>query len=354
MAGSDAPRHPRDFDRLTHLGRGRRLRPLARELLRQRFGIRAVALRQVAESINIVYRGETRRKRRFVLRLTPPAHFHGRRDVSSEMEWLRFLGSEGIGVPEPLPALDGSTVVSTSWAEIPGEWHCVVFDWIRGRDLATRWTTPNIERYGRLAARLHVGGSRFEPTPGFRIRTATTVFPHCDPEFEDPEPLVLFDRVPEGLLPGERKEFFRRVHELAQSAITRLFETRGPLPIHNDLHPWNVMVSRGRIYAIDFENMLMGHPVQDVGTTLNYFRDYVPDDAPYEERVAAFRRGYESEAAWPEEYPGQIRAMTASHRLMLCNFYASHRDPEYREFAFKFFGRCEKRLREDLPDIAHG
>ena len=114
------------------------------------------------------------------------------------------------------------------------------------------------------------------------------------------------------------------------------------------------MVNRDRIYAIDFENILMGYPVQDVGTALNYFRGYFTDDAPYEERVAAFRRGYETEAPWPEEYPGQIRAMTASHRLMLCNFYASHRDPEYREFAFGFFKRCEKLLREDLAIIAGG
>lgn len=343
-----------DFDQLTHLGRGRRLRPLATELLRRSFGIRAIALRQVAESVNIVYRGETRGKRRFVLRLTPPAHFHGRRDVSSEMSWLRSLASEGIRVPVPVLARDGSTVVSTSWEGIPGEWHCVVFDWIRGSVLADRWTTPNIERFGRLAARLHACGSRFEPPPGFRIRAATTVFPHCDPAFEEPEPLVLFDGVPGNLLSGERREIFLRAHVHAQSAIARLFEAGRSHPIHNDLHPWNVMVNRDGMYAIDFENMLMGFPAQDLGTALNYFRGYFPDDAPVEEREAAFRRGYESEAPWPEEYPGQIRALTASHRLMLCNFYASHRDPEYREFAVRFFERCERRLREDLAIIGHG
>ena len=267
------------------------------------------------------------------------------------MMWLRFLASEGVDVPVPMPAEDGSSVVSTSWEGIPGKWHGVAFEWIGASDLASRWTTPNIERYGRLAARLHVCGSRFEPPPGFRIRVATTVFPHCDPSFANPEPLVLYDKVLEDLLSGERKALFLRAHDLAQSVITRLFETRRSHPIHNDLHPWNVMLNRDRIYAIDFENILMGYPAQDVGTTLNYFRDYVSDDAPYDERVAAFRRGYESEAPWPEEHPGQIEAMTASHRLMLCNFYASHRDPVYREFALWFFKRCEKRLREDLALI---
>ena len=65
MAGGIVHRRTRDFDQLTHLGKGRR---------------------------------------------------------------LRFLVSDGVDVPVPMPAEDGSPVVSTSWAGIPGEWHGVVFE----------------------------------------------------------------------------------------------------------------------------------------------------------------------------------------------------------------------------------
>jgi len=341
----------KSFEQLTHLGRGRRLRPLAHGLLEERFGIRATSLEQIAETVNLVYRVRTSSSQRYVLRMTPPAHFHDRRDVCSEMAWLNALHQEGIGVPVPVPAQDGSTVVSTSWEGIPGEWHCVLFDWITAADLASRWTNPNIERYGRLSAQLHLAGSRFRPPQGFRIRSASRVFPHCDPAFENPEPLVLFDGAPEELISGERRALLQHAHERAHDAIERLFASGTPQPIHNDLHPWNVMINRDTTYAIDFENLLMGYPVQDIGTTLNYFSGYFRDEAPLEERVAAFRRGYESVAPWPEAYPGQIRTMTVSHRLLLCNFYASHKDPEYKEFAVEFLDWCEKRLREDLAFI---
>jgi len=93
--------------------------------------------------------------------------------------------------------------------------------------------------------------------------------------------------------------------------------------------------------------------VQDIGTTLNYFQDYFKDPVAFAGRLASFRRGYETVRAWPEEFPGQLRLMTASHRLLLCNYYASHHDPEYRRFAHRFFATVEKRIQEDLAESRH-
>lgn len=338
----------RRFAELTHVGKGRRLRPFAMDLLRTQFGVRAVALHQVAETINIVYRVRIADGRRFVLRLTPPTHFHDRQDVLSELAWLRALRDDEIGVPVAIPAGSGMDVVSASWNGIPGTWHVVLFSWIRGANLAARWTAKNIERYGQLAARLHVAGGRFAPPKGFRVRTAATVFPHCNPAFARPEPLILFDNLPTKLLPPARRALFRHAHDVAQAEITQLFENGIAQPIHNDLHPWNVMISREEIYAIDFENLLLGFPIQDLGTTINYLRDYVKDNVPFEERLASFRAGYESVRPWPEAFPGQIRLLTASHRLLLCNYYAAHHDPEFRAFAYDVFEIVERRLQEDL------
>jgi len=341
----------KSFDQLAHLGRGRRLRPHVAKLLLDRFELRATQIQQVAESINVVFRVHVAGGERYVIRLTPPTHFHDLADVRSEVLWLRALADEGIGVPVPVAARTGDFVVSVSWPEIPGTWHCVLFEWIQGANLADRWTERNIERFGRLVAQLHVSGRRFEPPEGFLVRPANTVLPHCNPAFARPEPRVLFDGLPAKLVTPSRRTLFEKAHELAEGEIQRLFSVGDPMPIHNDLHAWNVMVSRDRIYAIDFENMLMGFPVQDIGTLINYFQNYVKDEAPLAERLAAFRQGYESCAEWPEAYPGQIRLMTASHRLLLCNYYASHHDLEFREFAYKVFGVVEERLAEDLAAL---
>jgi Ser/Thr protein kinase RdoA (MazF antagonist) len=189
------------------------------------------------------------------------------------------------------------------------------------------------------------------PPHDFRIRTYDDVLPHCAPGFAHPEPRVLFDGLDDRLMPPARRELFRQVGERVQAEIDRLFAAGSPQPIHNDLHPWNVMVAGSRLQALDFENCLMGFPVQDVGTTLHYVQHHFEKKMPFAACRTAFRRGYESERAWPEEYPGQVDTMTAGHRLLLCNFYASHRDAEFREFGVGFIARMEARLR-DYPGDA--
>lgn len=342
------------FDQLTHLGRGRRLRPLVHDLLR-RYGIASARLSQVRESVNIVFRVEAPGGRRCVLRMTPPWHFHGVRDVRSEIAWMRALSRETtIGLPAPIPDRNGDDVLTAAWPEIPGPWHCVLFSWVPGRQLAQRWTEANVERYGRLSARLHAHGRRFTPPGDFRIRTFANAFPHCVAGFENPERLVLRDDLGERLMPPGRREIFLETERRVQGEIDRLFRTDRPQPIHNDLHPWNVLVSREGLFALDFENCLLGFPVQDLGTTLHYMQSHFTRKLPVEATQAAFRRGYESIQPWPEQHPGQVAAMTAAHRLLLCNYYAASEDPEYQRFAIAFFEKMEAPLRAFLASGAAG
>jgi Ser/Thr protein kinase RdoA (MazF antagonist) len=335
----------KDFASLTHIGKGRRLRPLLMRTLRA-YGIENARLRQFRETINIVYRVVAPDGGRYLLRLTPPWHFHGLEDVRSEIAWMRALCREStVDLPTPIAALDGESVVTEAWPQIPGEWHCVLFSWIPGRMLASRWTQSHIERYGRLSALLHLHGESFRPPPGFRIRPFDGVFPHCAPGFANPEPLVLFDRLDPSRMPHARRRLFQRIHDRAQSEIDRLLADGLPQPIHNDLHPWNVMISGERLFAIDFENCLLGFPVQDLGTTLHYIEQHFSKVIPFDACVAAYRRGYETVRPWPARTPGQLAAMTAAHRLLLCNFYAASQDPEYREFAAGFIARMEAHFR---------
>ena len=335
------------FDQLTNLGRGRRLKPHAARLLQQHYGIRPARLQQVAETVNIVLRIQADDGVRYVMRMTPPKHFHDLADVRSELAWLRSLAENHILVPVVVLSRDGSAVVSMSWDGIPGDWHCVVFQWIKGTPLANRYTLPNLVRFGELMARLHKAAETFAAPSDFRVRTADTVFPHCNASFARVESLVLFSGLPKKLLPARRLHLFKRATDLAQTEITRLFESGTPRPIHNDLHPWNVMINRREIYAIDFENMLMGFPIQDLGTALNYMRR----DERFDDRVHAVREGYERVRPWPEKLPGQLQLMTMSHRLLLCNYYASHHDPEFRDFAYKYFEASEKRIEQELEAL---
>jgi len=336
------------FCDLTALGQARRLRPHAARVLSV-FGVEATLLRQIPDATNTVFRVEDRGGRRFALRLTSPKSAHALAGVRSEIAWVRALRAEsGVDVPEPIPTPIGEYVVGLTAPGLPGEWYAVLFDWVPGPMLSQRLTPENVGRHGALSARLHEHGTRFVPSAEFRIRRYQSVFPYSDPAFPNAEPIVLFDAGVGALMPPRRREVFRAACDRVEAEIDRLFRRADPQVIHNDLHVWNVKVPRGRIVALDFEDLLWGHPVQDLATTLYYYR-YRPD---WEAHREAFRSGYESVRAWPEARPGEIETLIAGRGILLANFLAASRDAADRGMAPEYLERAEQRLTAYLEEWA--
>jgi Ser/Thr protein kinase RdoA (MazF antagonist) len=106
--------------------------------------------------------------------------------------------------------------------------------------------------------------------------------------------------------------------------------------LHGDLHQWNVRIARGVLSPIDFEDLMMGWPVQDIATTLYYF----PAES-YSELKDAFQEGYTRHNAWPERHPGEIDSFIAERGVELANFILNDPNPEWRYRAGEFFERVE-------------
>lgn len=332
------------FHDLTHRGQAGRLRPHAEQILAA-FGVKPASLRQLTAATNIVFRVDAADGRRFVLRLTSPKSAHSLEAVRSEIAWIRAIRREtDIGVAEPFATREGEFVLPLTAPDVPGEWFGALYGWVPGRMLSERMTPDNIARHGALAARLHDHGERFEPPKGFRIRTYRDLFPYSDPAFPNPEPIMLFDHCGPELMPAEQVSVFREARDRIQVEIDQLFAERTPHVIHNDLHVWNVKLHRSQTFALDFEDLLWGHPVQDLATTLYYYR-YRPD---HETLFRAFRSGYESARTWPEDHEGQIEALIAGRGILLANFVAASQDAADRAFAPEYLARTEERLQSFL------
>ena len=334
------------FRDLTPIGQARRLRPLASRVL-EAFGVRAVRIRQLTAASNIIFRVDAEGGRRLVLRITSPKSAHSIENVCSEVSWVRAIFRDtDVIVPAPIPTSSGKFVLPLEAPEIPGSWHCTLQGWLPGVNLSKRLTPENVALQGALAAHLHAHGERFDPPEGFRIRTYRTLFSYSDIAFPNPEPIMLFDRCSPELMPPERIIVFRDADDRIQKVIEQLFASRTPHVIHNDLHLWNVLIHRGRPAALDFEDLLLGHPIQDIATTLYYYRY----NANYEELLSAFRRGYESARAWPEDGEGQLEALIAARGIVLVNYVAASQDAAERAIAPEYLARVERRLREFLKE----
>lgn len=333
------------LNELTQVGRGRRLRPVARALLKE-YGMASPRLTQLTEASNIIYKVSDPKLGEFVLRVTAPKSCHGPEETRSEVAWLHALVEETeIGCPAPVARLDGDFV---SEFDVPGERLSLcssLFRWVPGRMLDDVLTPANVMRQGTLMARLHSHAATFAPPEAFRIRTYDSVFPYAAEGFAGLEPLVLFNDGADAPLTPKQRTTYLAAHTLIAREFEKLLQSGESLRvIHNDLHVWNVKVDRDRLYALDFEDMMWGYPVQDIATTLYYYR-WRED---FETLLAAFRGGYEDVADWPESRAGQIETLIMGRALLLANFIAVSEDSEDISFAPEYLQRVEKRLRTYL------
>ena len=113
--------------------------------------------------------------------------------------------------------------------------------------------------------------------------------------------------------------------------------------IHGDLHQWNVRQACGVLSPLDFEDLMMGWPVQDIATTQYYF----PQDT-YPILRVAFQDGYARISPWLERLPGEIDSFIAARAVGLANFVLNDPNLERRYGAREFIEGVETRLRKLL------
>lgn len=338
----------KSFHDLTQIGRGLRLRPVALQVLRE-YGIEPTKVQQILEASNIIFRVRTDSAGSYVLRMTSPKSCHGADEIRSEIAWLNAIAEEtDIGVPAPVARPDGNYI---SQVMVPGASKpigCALYRWVPGVMLDNRLTEANVRRLGILMARLHEHAAVFEPPEGFHIHTYDSVFPYAAEGFAGIEPVLLFNEGEDApLTTRAQRAVYKQVHDLVAAEVEVLMADCAPLRvIHSDLHMWNVKVDRGKLYALDFEDLLWGRPIQDIATTLYYFRW----SDTYETMRTAFRLGYESVSAWPEDHDGQLETLIMGRAILLANYITVSEDSEDRAFAPEYLARVADRLRGFLAE----
>jgi Ser/Thr protein kinase RdoA (MazF antagonist) len=304
------------FDDLPADVRVARLTRLGQRAL-QRYDLPSPAIELITNDWNCVFRVDAADGSRHVLRVSLP----GRRtfdEVEGEMTWLAAIAADGnVVVPTPVPARDGSLAVEAGAAGVPEVRTVAVFGWIEGERLANAMTERNLESYGEVVARLHAQARDFAPPAG--MKTWDSPYPFLEPE-------VLF-RADHRPTVGEARRAFERAKRASLEAIDRLVGSEPPRMIHADLHQDNAFVrADGSIAMLDFDDCMLGWPVQDLGITV--FELAGRDD--FDRLEAALRRGYERVGDWPERVPGEVRVFAADRCLMFANYVVQDHDPGYR------------------------
>lgn len=286
---------------LTEAGQMRRLRPLARSAF-GRYPLDIRRLRLVGGFENVVFRVDGS-DGSFAVRVDLHQS-HADTDVDIEVAWLEALARDtDLDVSRVIRSVAGEPYVYEEAAGVPGARRCTVFGWMPGAPIAERMTPARYFNLGVLAARLQAHGAGFRP-PATPMKWNRI--------FYWAEDIVVYDRFAQGT---KQRAIFDAAAELVESAFDRL-PAEGAQIVHGDLHPWNVHGVRDRVYALDFEDVMWAHPVQDVAISLYYEQDH----PAYGDLREAFVEGFSSVALWPERYDGEIAHFETARRLMFVNY----------------------------------
>lgn len=183
----------------------------------------------------------------------------------------------------------------------------VVYPWIMGRPLRQCLSLSNARKWGALMGALHQRSALFL-VPAAKHRVWNQVYYW--------EPTVRAHKAYAALFPLRRKVIFERMEARAAQCLQNLYQKKpSPLLIHGDLHPSNVKVYQGRVWALDFDDFMLGYPIQDIAIALLYVRHQ-----PHFIKIAAqFKAGYESYLPWPENPPHTLEYLWMARLLWMTN-----------------------------------
>lgn len=215
-------------------------------LVEERMGVRCNNLfRPMSSYINRVFEVETTDQERLIAKFYRPKRW-SKEAILDEHKFLIDLKEQEIPVIAPLEASDGTTLGSS------GDLHFTVFPKCGGRSV-DEFTDDQWLQLGRLLGRMHQVGEM--ASAEHRI----TMGPDHS-STEQLKYLLAAKCVPEDLKPSLESAAMSIIED-----IRPLFADFKNIRIHGDCHFANFIHRPGEsLYVIDFDDMAMGPPVQDI------------------------------------------------------------------------------------------
>jgi len=171
-------------------------------------------------------------------------------EINSELLWMDMLAKNGITVPSPIQAPDGSLLYND------GDVVVSLLSWVDGTPLSkTVVSKKGYFEIGKLLARMHTLADAWEPPSGFHRPTWDLLGdePSWDKFWENP------------ILDAEQRLRFIEFRCRAQQALKALHSSDYGL-IHADLVPDNILCNGKELQLIDFDDGGFGYRLFDLAT----------------------------------------------------------------------------------------
>jgi Ser/Thr protein kinase RdoA (MazF antagonist) len=274
---------------------------------------RNVTVTLISLSENEIYKVETPSGKKWALRLQRPG-YHSKNSLASEIAWLLALRKDGVvATPVPVAGLDGE------WIQVVGQRNLVLFEWENGRQ-------PEIEMdlrqcfktLGAVTAHLHTHSRTWQRPDGFERFT-------WDFEAAAGE-IPRWGHWRDGLgMNTTRLDLFGRTAALVRERLAHY--GTGPDRfglVHCDLRLSNLLLHRGALKVIDFDDCGFSWYMYDVAASLSFY-EHLPQVSSL---IQHWLDGYRTVSALGKAEEEEVPTFLMLRRLLLVAWVGSHSETE--------------------------
>lgn len=246
-----------------------------------------------------------------VLRVGSPES-NSRANIQYEVDWLEAINRDtDLDVVSPIATDSGQYVTDITDPKTGASRSCVLFNWLPGSPLGEGAGTFGYRLLGRMSAQLQAHGRKWLPDDPAELRHWNRIF-----YYGPMDPRVLFKPRFEHIVGRTRLAVIKKAYPIAQDVVEYSWANGEIQIVHGDLHEWNAHMVGTRLYAFDFEDVMVATPAQDVSISLYSSRS----SARYQEIRSAFREGFEEFGPWPIEDDRQVDGLHSARQIMLMNY----------------------------------
>ncbi|MCZ6817985.1 MAG: phosphotransferase [Calditrichaeota bacterium] len=314
---------------INHAVQRKRLLKLAMDAL-PRYDLQVDSIKFVGDSVNTVFEVNAGGAR-YALRIHPPKTYATEK-IKAELLWLSALRADmSLMVPDPVPANDGTLVQKVSFPKKSGTRQVVMFGWLEGEFLGENLTPATMELAGSFMANLHNHTRKFR-LPG-----------QCSRRHFSWGELRRWQDVdtpgPEALTPDDFTLCMAAAKAVSEKIDDFIVETDYGL-VHLDLTPWNYLLHRGEIGAIDFDDCQFAPFLYDMAVPLSY----IDEHQDYQSLKDGFLRGYAHKRQLPQHHGAGLELFIVVRALYMINWILGWPSPSHQTFGPNLLAKALNQL----------
>jgi Ser/Thr protein kinase RdoA (MazF antagonist) len=253
---------------------------------------------------------------RRVLRINRPG-YHPRSHILTELSWVNALKRDtALTLAEPLAGLDGEPVQYVWHPAVPEPRQCVLMTFVAGSEPDDSNRLESFALLGDVTAQLHLHAAAWKPPhPVLRERWDFETMIGATPHWGDWKKGL-------GMTPAKQKHLARLLPVLRRRVDAVGYGRERFGLIHADLRAANLLVNKGKVAVIDFDDCGHSWFIYDLAAALSFIETH-PDVPAY---IDAWLSGYTRLRRLSKQELAEIPTFIMLRRMLLVAWVGSHAD----------------------------